>query len=99
VFRILQEALTNVARHARATEVTVSAWTSADAFMLEICDDGIGIVESKMTSPESLGIVGMRERVEGLGGNIRITSEVGHGTTIALRVGIAADVLAVGSKA
>jgi PAS domain S-box-containing protein len=99
VFRILQEALTNVARHARASEVVVSARTSADAFMLEIRDDGIGIVESKMTSPESLGIVGMRERVEGLGGNISIISEVGYGTTIALRVGIAKDLLAVGSEA
>jgi PAS domain S-box-containing protein len=99
VFRILQEALTNVARHARAREVAISAWTSADAFMLEIKDDGIGIVESKMTSPQSLGIVGMRERVEGLGGNIRISSEAGRGTTIALRVGIASDLIAVGSQA
>jgi signal transduction histidine kinase len=99
VFRILQEALTNVARHARAREVAISAWTSADAFMLEIKDDGIGIVESKMTSPQSLGIVGMRERVEGLGGNIRISSDAGCGTTIALRVGIARDLLAVGSQA
>jgi two-component system, NarL family, sensor histidine kinase UhpB len=99
VFRILQEALTNIARHARAREVVISAWTSAEAFMLEIKDDGIGIVESKMTSLESLGIVGMRERVEGLGGNISIISEVGHGTTVALRVGIARDLLGVGSEA
>ena len=99
VFRILQEALTNVARHARASEVAISAWTATDAFMLGIKDDGIGIVESKMTSPQSLGIVGMRERVEGLGGNIRISSEAGRGTTIALRVGIASDLIAVGSQA
>ena len=99
VFRILQEALTNVARHARATEVTVSASTSTDAFMLEIRDDGIGIAESKMTSPESLGLIGMRERVEGLGGNIRISSEAGRGTTIALRVGIGSEVFAAGSRA
>ena len=44
--------------------------------MLEIKDDGIGIVESKMTSPQSLGIVGMRQRVEGLGGNIRISKNM-----------------------
>ena len=99
VFRILQEALTNVARHARASEVVISAWKSPDAFMLEVSDNGIGIAESKMTSPQSLGIVGMRERVEGLGGNIRITSEAGHGTSIALRVGVAGDFLAVGGKA
>jgi two-component system, NarL family, sensor histidine kinase UhpB len=99
VFRILQEALTNVARHSRAREVAISAWTSVDAFMLEITDDGIGIVESKMTSPQSLGIIGMRERAEGLGGQIRITSEDSRGTTIALRVGIANHALPASSNA
>jgi signal transduction histidine kinase len=67
--------------------------------MLEIKDDGIGIAESKMTCPQSLGIIGMRERAEGLGGDIRIMSERGGGTTITLRVGIATGALAGSSTA
>jgi PAS domain S-box-containing protein len=93
VFRILQEALTNVARHARAREVVISAWTSMDAFILEIKDDGVGIRESNVTCPQSLGIIGMRERAEGLGGHIAFISGPAGGTTITLRVGIASHVL------
>jgi PAS domain S-box-containing protein len=98
VFRILQEALTNIARHSRARDVVISAWTSADALVLEIKDDGIGIAESKMTCPQSLGIIGMRERAERLGGHISIISEPDRGTTITLRVGIASHVLAAGTN-
>jgi PAS domain S-box-containing protein len=70
VFRILQETLTNIARHARATSVAVRAWTAGSDFVLEVVDDGIGIPDVKISSPQSLGIIGMRERAEGLGGAI-----------------------------
>jgi PAS domain S-box-containing protein len=99
VFRILQEALTNVARHAGAHEVVISAWTSADSLLLDIADDGIGIPESKISSPDALGLLGMRERAEALGGHITIASEHGRGTTISLRIGIAHELLAAGSIA
>ncbi len=92
VFRILQEALTNVARHARAREVAVSAWTVADALLLRISDDGIGIPERRIASPDSLGLLGMRERAEALGGSVTVTSERGRGTTVTLRVAVATRV-------
>jgi PAS domain S-box-containing protein len=83
VFRILQEALINIARHARARNVTVRAWTSAQEFVLEVEDDGVGIAESKLMSSQSLGLIGMRERAESLGGKISISSS-GQGTVVAL---------------
>jgi PAS domain S-box-containing protein len=88
VFRILQEALTNVARHSRAHKVAIAARAASNEFTLEIRDDGVGIAESKMASPQSLGIIGMRERAERLGGQLSIASNRDHGTTITLRVGV-----------
>jgi PAS domain S-box-containing protein len=86
VFRILQEALTNVARHARAGVVTIRAWTSGSEFMLAVADDGIGIPDTKVSSPQSLGIIGMRERAEGLGGAISFSSDPKRGSTVTLRL-------------
>jgi PAS domain S-box-containing protein len=88
IFRILQEALTNVARHARARTALITAYTNGRDFVLEVKDDGVGISASKLSSPQSLGIIGMRERAEGLGGQLVIASE-GRGTVLTLRVGIA----------
>jgi PAS domain S-box-containing protein len=94
IFRILQEALTNVARHARARTVWIAAYTTGDDLVLKVRDNGVGVSEAKVNSPQSLGIIGMRERTEGLGGQLMITSEGGRGTTLTLRVGIAERALA-----
>ncbi len=85
VFRILQEALTNVARHARATKVTVRAWTDGDTVALDVEDDGQGIPEDKLSSPHSLGIIGMRERAERLDGTMRVSTR-SPGSLVALRL-------------
>ena len=93
VFRILQEALTNVARHARAHTVTIRAWTSEGHFVMEIEDDGVGIPESKLVSPHSLGIIGMRERAEGLGADIFIGPRERRGTVVSVRLPVASHSL------
>jgi len=86
VFRILQEALTNVLRHAQATEVHVSLEEDEADFILKVRDNGQGIGETEKTSHLSLGLLGMRERAHLLGGRIEITGALGKGTTVVLRI-------------
>jgi two-component system, NarL family, sensor histidine kinase UhpB len=82
LYRIVQEALTNVARHARATRVRVVLASSRDQLRLEITDDGIGIPSGRIESSGSLGLVGMRERAAALGAGFEIEGAPGGGTTI-----------------
>src|SRR5208282_1498315 len=82
IFRIFQETLTNVARHAAARKVEVRLAREDGDLILEVHDDGKGIPEHKLSSTESLGILGMRERVMLLGGELKITSLPGNGTTV-----------------
>jgi PAS domain S-box-containing protein len=86
VFRIFQEALTNIARHARATQVRVCLRTAGHGLQLEITDNGRGITPAELTSPKSFGLVGMRERVLALGGHINIRGVAGHGTTVTVTI-------------
>jgi PAS domain S-box-containing protein len=87
VFRIAQEALTNVVRHANATNVGIGLRTDADAMILEIEDNGIGISEpSAPPEHHTLGLLGMRERAKHLGGSLEITSEPGKGTRVTARI-------------
>jgi signal transduction histidine kinase len=86
IFRIFQEALTNVARHSGAAHVKVQLRAEADAIELEVSDDGRGISVEALRSPKSLGLMGVRERAQRLGGSVSITSVVPHGTRVALRV-------------
>lgn len=90
IFRILQEALTNVARHARATRVSVRAERTADLLILEIEDDGVGIPQSKLTGQHSYGLTGMAERAEGLGGELLISVPPGQGTLVRFTIDLAA---------
>ncbi|MGO8815863.1 MAG: PAS domain S-box protein [Terriglobia bacterium] len=86
IFRIFQETLTNVARHARASEVDVRL-TSEDAHLvLEVRDNGIGIPENKLSSGESLGILGMRERAMLLRGELTISGLPEGGTMVRVRI-------------
>jgi two-component system sensor histidine kinase UhpB len=86
LFRICQEALTNVARHAQATCVTVRLSETRGQVLLEIEDDGQGIPSEKVTDRMSLGLLGMRERAELLGGEMHISGSPGKGTVIMVRL-------------
>ncbi|MCX6141685.1 MAG: ATP-binding protein, partial [Ignavibacteriales bacterium] len=88
LFRLVQEALTNVARHAQATRVDVIMRIEGNDLILEIKDDGIGITFDAESKPRSFGLIGMRERAVFLGGNLEITGTVGKGTTILVRMPI-----------
>jgi signal transduction histidine kinase len=86
VFRIFQEVLTNVARHANATRVDVCMQLDADVLKLEIRDNGKGIPEEAIQSPKSLGILGMRERVLPFKGKLEINGSRGKGTQVAVSI-------------
>jgi PAS domain S-box-containing protein len=86
LFRIVQEALTNVARHARARRVRVSLAAGPDAVTLTVADDGRGVTADELARPTSLGVVGMRERALVVGGEVTITGSPGSGTTLTVRV-------------
>jgi PAS domain S-box-containing protein len=85
-FRILQETLTNVARHANATRVTIALRVSAEMLTLEVRDNGRGISKAQMASPRSLGLLGSRERAIACGGELVIDGVRGKGTTVSLRI-------------
>ena len=78
-FRCLQEALTNVIRHAKASFVTIKLNRTQKGTTLAIQDDGIGITREKVESARSLGLIGMRERVKQFGGEIDFSSKKGKG--------------------
>jgi PAS domain S-box-containing protein len=88
IFRIFQEALTNVLRHAQATRVDITAKKEADEFVLTVSDNGRGITEEEQAGLPSLGLLGMRERANLIGGKIQITGVEGKGTDVTLRVPI-----------
>lgn len=82
IFRIFQEALTNVVRHAEATRIDVSLKVDKGRLYLEIRDNGKGIEEKEISGPRSFGLMGMRERVYSWGGELRISGAQGKGTTL-----------------
>ncbi len=86
IFRILQEALTNVARHASATAVEVSFIQHDDELVLKIEDNGKGIAKHQILDSASIGLIGMRERVRILGGNVQILGVPGEGTTVTVKI-------------
>lgn len=81
LFRILQESLTNVARHAQARRVEVRVARSGALWTLRVGDDGVGFVEGS-GKPGHMGLVGMRERAQILGGSLSVTTAPGAGTVI-----------------
>jgi PAS domain S-box-containing protein len=89
-FRICQETLTNVMRHANATFVRVLLTQVNGDLLLEIQDDGRGISAEKLTDSASLGLLGMRERASSLEGQVEIAGWPGKGTNVTLRLPIAA---------
>jgi signal transduction histidine kinase len=86
VFRIFQETLTNVLRHARATRVDIKIEIDHGFFVLSVKDNGIGTSQSEKSEQQSLGLLGMRERAHLIGGEVSISSAQGQGTLVTLRV-------------
>ena len=89
VYRVVQEALTNIARHAKASRVVLRAQKNRGELLLEIDDDGRGVVDADLLKDTSYGILGMRERSQFLGGEFWIRGEPGRGTHIGLRLPLA----------
>jgi PAS domain S-box-containing protein len=85
LFRLAQEALTNVARHAAASQVIITLGRTPDAYLLEVSDDGAGF-DVLATRKRSFGLAGMKERVLMLGGQIDVISSPGTGTSIKVRL-------------
>jgi PAS domain S-box-containing protein len=88
LFRIFQESLTNVARHAEATKVEISLNKQNGYIFLEIRDDGRGVTKEKISSPTSLGLLGMQERAYAFGGDVKIESDDGKGTMVRVHIPI-----------
>jgi signal transduction histidine kinase len=86
LFRIFQETLTNVARHAGATEVRVALSFSNDGLDMTIADNGRGITEKELRDPGSFGLLGMRERALYCGGTVDITGRAGEGSTVRVSI-------------
>jgi PAS domain S-box-containing protein len=89
LFRIMQESLTNVAKHARARRVAVRLERSGDDAVLTVTDDGLGMDPAARPSPRSFGLRGIGERVMLLGGEMQIASRPGAGTTLVARIPLA----------
>ena len=86
VFRIFQEALTNIAKHARASQVSVRFEAPADQIALEVRDNGLGISAEQLLVPRSLGLLGMKERARQIGGEVGVTAAAAGGTVVTLRI-------------
>jgi PAS domain S-box-containing protein len=88
VFRIFQETLTNITRHADATRVKVSLKNKGTVIEMMVCDNGKGISKKQLSATQSFGIIGMRERAHSLGGKLVISGENGAGTTVIFTIPI-----------
>jgi PAS domain S-box-containing protein len=86
LFRILQELLTNVARHAGATRVRIALRVEHDTVSLRVDDDGVGITMAQVSSSSSLGLLGIRERSLAFGGECRVEGAPRRGTSIEVRI-------------
>jgi signal transduction histidine kinase len=86
LFRILQEALTNIARHAGASEVEIRLEARADQTALVVRDNGRGITAAETAGQPSIGLIGMRERASLVGGRVVITGSPGAGTTVLVTI-------------
>lgn len=92
LFRILQESLTNVARHAQATRVEIDLRRHDDLFCMRISDNGVGIFPGCRRKPNSFGLLGIGERVSTLGGEFSVDSDPGHGTVLKVTIPVDAPV-------
>jgi PAS domain S-box-containing protein len=91
LFRIFQEALTNVGKHAKATRVAVHLARSNRSISLEVTDNGRGLAATDRLKPKSFGIRGMEERASALGGKLTVTSPSEGGTSVTIKIPLAAS--------
>lgn len=92
IYRVLQEALNNAYRHAEETTPEIEVWMDGDVLALEVCDRGPGFVDqSTAVMNGHLGVSGMRERVESLGGTFSVESKIGKGTKVTARLSLHSD--------
>jgi signal transduction histidine kinase len=87
-YRIVQEALTNIARHAGVSEAKVRVWTHEATLSIQVEDAGAGFDKEKISPNETSGLAGMRERAILLGGQLMIESRVGAGTRLTAELAI-----------
>ncbi|SHG45202.1 sensor histidine kinase [Massilia sp. CF038] len=90
LFRIFQEALTNIAKHAHASAVQVGLTRSGQHVTLTIEDNGVGIIQSDRTKPQSFGLRGMNERARALGGTMVLSDGAHGGTRVTIKIRLAA---------
>jgi len=86
IFRIFQEALTNVARHSNASKVKAVLTKETDRIVLTIKDNGKGIENKQIADPKALGIIGIRERARFLGGEVKVSGTPGKGTSVTVSI-------------
>lgn len=86
LFRVVQEALANVAKHAKASEVDIALEMTDQDIVVTVQDDGVGAAPSDLNRPRAHGIAGIRHRIQVLGGRLDISSVPGRGTTLRVRV-------------
>lgn len=86
LFRILQESLTNIIRHAQATQVEVALHRNDAAFLMRIADNGIGMPQAPGIGANSFGLQGIKERVHMLGGELKIDTAPGNGTALSVSI-------------
>ena len=91
VFRVCQEALTNVIRHSGATHVRVELIKNRETVTLVVADNGSGINEKEIAKKNSFGLIGMRERIHSLDGKIKISRIIEGGTRVVVRVPVRTD--------
>jgi signal transduction histidine kinase/ligand-binding sensor protein len=89
LFRLFQEALTNISRHAHATKITASLCKTNGRLRLEIKDNGVGIDDKSLAKPQSFGLLGMRERVHQFNGSILIKGYPNKGTMVSVTIPLA----------
>jgi signal transduction histidine kinase len=86
--RIVQEALTNIRKHAQASEIMLSAFERDEAVIMEVRDNGRGFSPEETQPASQYGLRSMRERAEAIGADFQIISTPGAGTTVRLRIPI-----------
>ena len=86
IFRIFQEMLSNVGRHAQASHLTITILATAGEISIRVQDNGKGAAAAAFEAANAYGVMGMRERARHLGGSLEISSQIGHGSLFHLRI-------------
>jgi signal transduction histidine kinase len=91
VFRIVQESLTNVSRHANSSHVDVNLKVEGDLLQVVVRDNGVGFDNAVVEKKKTFGLLGMKERAIALGGQLEVISNCGQGTSVTLTINTTAD--------